>query len=130
LRETFPKLGDSKLKDNIYYIGPQIREIINDSLFGHLLTKNEKYACLIFKSVYIRFLGNVKLENYKDLVKDLLNAYQTMECNMSLKIRFLHSHLDFFPPMLGAVSDIYREGFHQNISTMKKRYAESHHSTF
>jgi hypothetical protein len=31
--------------------------------------------------------------------------------------------------MLGAVSDEYGEGFHQNISTMEKRYAECHHST-
>ncbi|UYV81492.1 K02A2.6-like, partial [Cordylochernes scorpioides] len=43
-------------------------------------------------------------------------------CNMSLKIHFLHSHLDFFPDNLGAVSDEHGERFHQDISSMEKRY--------
>jgi len=41
---------------------------------------------------------------------------------MSLKIRFLHSHLDFFPQKFGAVSDEHGERFHQHISSMEKRY--------
>ncbi|UYV84383.1 hypothetical protein LAZ67_X001983 [Cordylochernes scorpioides] len=41
---------------------------------------------------------------------------------MSLKIHFLHSHLDFFPNNLGAVSDEHGERFHQDISSMEKRY--------
>ncbi|UYV65367.1 hypothetical protein LAZ67_3004081 [Cordylochernes scorpioides] len=45
-------------------------------------------------------------------------------CNMSLKIHFLHSHLDFFPDNLGAVSDEHGERFHQAISSMEKRYQE------
>ena len=32
---------------------------------------------------------------------------------MSLKIHFLHSHLDFFPENLGDVSDEHGERFHQ-----------------
>ncbi|UYV68012.1 Transposase [Cordylochernes scorpioides] len=44
---------------------------------------------------------------------------------MSLKIHFLHSHLDFFPDNLGAVSDEHGERFHQDISSMEKRYQES-----
>jgi hypothetical protein len=41
---------------------------------------------------------------------------------MSLKIHFLHSHLDFFPDDLGHVSDENGERFHQDIATMEKRY--------
>lgn len=41
---------------------------------------------------------------------------------MSLKIHFLHSHLDFFPENLGAVSDEQGERFHQDIATMEQRY--------
>ncbi|UYV72415.1 hypothetical protein LAZ67_9003037 [Cordylochernes scorpioides] len=41
---------------------------------------------------------------------------------MSLKIHFLHSHLDFFLDNLGAVSDEHGERFHQAISSMEKRY--------
>ena len=41
---------------------------------------------------------------------------------MSLKIHFLHSHLDFFPENCGAVSDEHEKHFHQDISSMEKRY--------
>jgi len=41
---------------------------------------------------------------------------------MSLKIHFLHSHLDFFPESCGAVSDEHGERFHQDISSMEKSY--------
>jgi hypothetical protein len=57
------------------------------------------------QSALSKFLRNVKAENYKKLAEDLLNAHQTMGCNTSLKIHFLHSHMDFFPPKMGALSD-------------------------
>jgi hypothetical protein len=41
---------------------------------------------------------------------------------MSLKIRFLHSHSDFFPQNLGAVSDEHGQRLHQDIAAMEKRY--------
>ena len=41
---------------------------------------------------------------------------------MSLKIHFLHSHLDFFPQNCGAVSDEHGERFHQDIAAMEKWY--------
>ncbi|GBM91314.1 hypothetical protein AVEN_55990-1 [Araneus ventricosus] len=49
-------------------------------------------------------------------------AYKTMGCNMSLKIHFLHSHLEFYPENLGSVSDEHSEQFHQAISNMGARY--------
>jgi len=41
---------------------------------------------------------------------------------MSLKVHFLHAHLDFFPSNLGDVSDEHGERFHQEIAEMEKRY--------
>lgn len=52
----------------------------------------------------------------------MLNAYHKMGCNMSLKIHFLDSHLDFFPENLGAVSDEQGERFHQDIASIEERY--------
>jgi hypothetical protein len=75
-----------------------------------------------FKNVMKSLLGNHKAENYHELVSDLLMAYKAMRCNMSLKVHFLDSHLDFFPENLSAVSDEHRERFHQDISNMEKRY--------
>ena len=65
------------------------------------------------------FLGDVKAENYKELVEDMLMQYQKLGCNMSLEIHFLHSHLDFFPYNCGMVSDEHGERFHQDIATME-----------
>jgi hypothetical protein len=53
---------------------------------------------------------------------DLVLSYKAKGCNMSLKVHFLDSHLDFFPENLGAVSDEKGEQLHQDISTVEKRY--------
>ena len=52
----------------------------------------------------------------------MLEAYRQMGCRMSLKMHFLHSHLNFFPENLGAVSDEQGERFHQDIQAMEARY--------
>ena len=41
---------------------------------------------------------------------------------MSLQMHFSHSHLDFLPINLGAVSDEQGERFHQDIVAMETRY--------
>ena len=82
----------------------------------------EKSAWKSFKSVVKNCLRNRKAPNYREIVGELLQSYQGMGCNMSLKIHFLDSHLDFFPDNLGAVSDEHGESFHQDISALEKRY--------
>jgi len=67
-------------------------------------------------------LGNHKAVNYQDVVQDLSTSYKAMGCNMSLKINFLESHLDFFQDNLSEVSDEHGERFHQDILAMEKRY--------
>ena len=41
---------------------------------------------------------------------------------MSVKVHFLHSHLDKFPENLGDVSDEQGERFHQDLKVMEDRY--------
>ena len=65
------------------------------------------------------FLGNRRAVNYKDLVEELLSSYQKMGCNMSVKIHFLSSHLEFFPENCGSVGDEHGESFHQDIAAME-----------
>jgi len=124
LEENFPKFSDAKLKLGIF-IGLQIPEIINDDPFEHLLKETKKFAWPRFKAVCLDFPGNLKPENYMELVADLLNAYQTMGCNNSLKIHPLRSHLDFSPPILGTVSDEHGERFYQDISALGNAMQES-----
>jgi len=68
------------------------------------------------------FLRHHTAANYQDVVQDLLTLYKAMESNMSLKIHFLESHLDFFPENLSEVSDDHGERFHPDIMAMEKQY--------
>jgi hypothetical protein len=53
------------------------------------------------------------------MISELIENYRALGCNMSLKMHFLDSHLDFFPQNLGNVSDEHGERFHQDISTVE-----------
>ena len=50
LKEKFPRVGDSKVKEGIF-VGPQIRALIRDGKFKDLLSQIEKSAWKSFKSV-------------------------------------------------------------------------------
>ena len=121
LYEKFPRLSEAKIKEGVF-VGPQIHELFRDDTFDHLLSGNEKKAWKAFQLVATKFLGNYKADNYEQLVANLLKSYKAPGCNMSLKIHFLHSHLDFFPLSCGEVSDEHGERFHQDIAAMEKRY--------
>ena len=108
------------MKEGIF-IGPQIQDLIKDEYFDKLLQGDEKVAWDSFKFVVKGFLGNRRAHNYEELIKNLLQSYQKLGCNMALKIHFLYSHLDFFPENYGTVSDEHREHFHQDVSSMEKR---------
>jgi hypothetical protein len=56
------------------------------------------------------------------MVADLVQCYIAVGCNMSLKVHFLDSHLDFFPVNVGAVSDEHGELSHQDMSNMENQY--------
>ena len=75
-----------------------------------------------FAVVVTNLLGNIKAENYRPLVGNLLQDFQMIGCNMSVKVHFWHSHVDYFPDNLGAVSEGQEERFHQDIKTMEERY--------
>ena len=121
LREKFPKLSEAKLKEGVF-IGAQIRDFIKDEYFDKLLQGDEKAAWDSLKFVVKVFLGNRRSQNYEELVNNRLQSYQKLGCNISLKMHFLHSHLDFFPENCGTVSDEHGERFHQDISSIEKRY--------
>ena len=104
LCKKFPKLSLAKLKEGIF-VGPQIQKVFEDPECEKTLNALEPRAWHAFKWICSNFLGNVKSNSYQEGVAELLAAYKEMGCRMSLKIDFLHSHLDFFPENLGAVSE-------------------------
>jgi len=53
--------------------------------FDKLLQGDEKVPWESFKFVVKGFLGNRRARNYEELVNNLLQNYQRLGCNMSLK---------------------------------------------
>ena len=121
LKALFPMLSAAKLEGGIF-TGPDIRLMLASNKFSASMSDVEKRAWESFRQVVKGFLGNRKVDNYKQVVDDLLKNYKAMKCRMSIKLHFLHSHLDFFSPNMGAISDEHGERFHQDIKTMEKRY--------
>lgn len=121
LQNKFPNKSDVKLKAGVFD-GPQIRQLMRDSVFTSSMNKLETSAWLVFKKVTKNFLGNNKAENYREIVEEMLEHFKALGCKMSVKVHFLYSHIDYFPNNLGAVSEEQGERFHQDIKTMETRY--------
>ncbi|KAJ8684337.1 hypothetical protein QAD02_020129 [Eretmocerus hayati] len=121
LREKFPRLSEAKLKEGVL-VGPDIRKLMLDSSFDAVLNGIELKTWKSVKNVINNYPGNRKSENYETLVRDMLQNFQQMKVNQSLKIHMLDSHLDFFPDNFGAVSDEHGGRFHQGIATLENRY--------
>jgi hypothetical protein len=67
--------------------------------------------------------------NFTLLIKKCYELYFGCEvgpksggCNMSWKVHFLESHVDFFQENFGSMSDNQGERFHQDISATEKWY--------
>ena len=121
LKIKFPKLSEVKIKEG-FFQGSQIRQLMLDCDFEKSLTDFERQTWLSLKAVINIFLGNTKSRNYKHLVNTMLQNFQKIKVNTSLKVRILHSHLDFFPENLRAVSDEHGERCHQGIAVLEMRY--------
>lgn len=117
----FPKLSRFKIDQGIF-VGPQIRKALHSEDFRNLLLPDQKRAWKSFEDVIDGFLGNHKSSNYKELVEKMLKNYAKIGANLSLKMHFLKSHLDFFPDNLGDFSDEHGERFHQDLSDMEDRF--------
>ncbi len=51
-----------------------------------------------------------------------LSKFQALGCSTSVRIHFLHSHVDFSQNNLGAVSEEHGERFHQDIKDKERKY--------
>ena len=91
----FPGLSLEKLKAGIFD-GSQIRKLISDPNFTKNMTDVELSAWSSFVSLVKNYLGNHEALNYVETVENMLTKYQEMGANMSIKVHFLHSHLDRF----------------------------------
>ena len=61
-------------------------------------------------------------DDYAMVASNLIEGYEKLGCRMSLKLHFLHCHLNFFRDNLRNVSKEHGERFHQGIQEIEKRY--------
>ena len=121
LETIFTNITLVKLKAGIFD-GPQIRQMFRNEEFVKSMNDTEKAAWLSFKDVATKFLGNNKDENYKSIVETMVQNFKKLGCLMNLKLHFLDSHIDEFPPVLGDYSEEHGERFHQDMKEFERRW--------
>jgi hypothetical protein len=118
---AFPGLSDEKLKAGVFD-GPDIRKLMKDPKFIYSMNDLEKRTWRSFVNVVKNFLGNNRAANYEELIEKMLECYHEIGANMSIKVHYVHSHLDKFPDNCGDFSDEQGERFHQDLKVMEDRY--------
>jgi hypothetical protein len=71
-KNTLPRIGDAKTKEDAF-VGPQVRELIQNVIFEDPLSEVEKTAWESFKNNTTSFPGD-KAEHYRDMVADLVQS--------------------------------------------------------
>jgi hypothetical protein len=110
IAHKLPGFTMEKLRAGIFD-GSQIRQLINDPHFIASVNEIESCAWSSFVLVVEYFLGNKKADNYTQLVQDMLFHFNRLGCNMSVKVHYLHCHLNCFPENLGNLSEEQGERF-------------------
>lgn len=128
VQSVFPGLSKAKIEGGVF-CGPDIRKLLKNEEFRVLLSVEERKAWDAFKQVIVNFFGNFRHENYKEIVKNLIDAMKNIGCRMTVKAHFLDAHIDYFPENLGMLSEEQGERFHQELKDFEKRY-KGKNSTF
>ena len=103
-------------------MGSQIKKMLASEELEEQMSDLERNAWQAFRMIVEEFLGNHRRDDYAMVVSNLIENYEKLGCRMSLKLHFLHSHLDFFRDNSRNVSKEHGERLHQDIQLMEKRY--------
>ena len=76
MRNKFLNVSDAKIKEGIF-IGPQIRELMQDKQFDEGLNESERNACLSFKRISKDVLVNHKAASYQNVCAGPVNVIQS-----------------------------------------------------
>ena len=99
-------------------MGSQIKRMLASEELERQMSDLERNALQAFRMIVEGFLGKHRRDDYAMFVSNLNKSYEELGCRMSLRLHFLHSHLDFFRDNLGNVSEEHGERFHQDIQVM------------
>lgn len=67
-------------------------------------------------------LGSQRAENSRALVENMLESFDELNVHMSLKIHFMHHHLDRFLNQISTESDEQGERFQQVALPFEQRF--------
>jgi hypothetical protein len=81
LRSKFPNLSDAEVREGIF-VSPQIRKLMFVENFEKNLNSNILATWASFKAMFRGFLGNMKDENYTEIIQSVLQNYQKLGCRM------------------------------------------------
>ena len=101
---------------------PQVKRLMRSNSFSEKLSAVERIACKSFVSVVEGFLANHKVDIFREIVEELVDAYEKMGCRMSLKLHVLHSHINEFKNNMSDYWEEQGEIFHQDVKSFEERY--------
>lgn len=104
--------------------GPDIRKLVKSETFSNVLKNDHRRAWDALKAVIEGILGKNRVHRDKaqELVKKMMHYFHKIGASMTLKLHFLHHHLDQFLQQLPSESDEQGERFHQVTMPFEKRY--------
>lgn len=88
------------------------------------MTELQKNAWLAFRNLVKDFLENTRIENFTEIVQQLLQSFKMLSRSESIKLNFLQSHLYDFLENLGAISAEQDERIHRGLKLMEERYQD------
>lgn len=103
--------------------GPDIRRLLNDNEFTESLVEEENVAWDNLKAVLNHVLGINRSEQWRIITENMLESFNKMGVNMSLKVHFLHYHQDQFETQMPSESDQHGERFHQVTAQLEHWYS-------
>lgn len=60
---------------------------------------------------------------YRIFIRNLMQAFESFDVHMSLKVHMLHAHYDFYEQQLSTETDEVGERFHQTIMVFEERFS-------
>lgn len=113
----FSKVSLTKIKEWVF-VDFQIGKLLKDDNFENTLNVLELDTRPSFRNVFNGLFGMYKSTNYKLLIQKMIDSYELLRCNMSLKVHIGHMHLFFFPQNAVEIIREHFEIFQQYISQM------------
>jgi hypothetical protein len=119
IRKIFPNFSKAEVKGGTF-TGPQIRVMLAPRHREQTMAVVERNTREAFRMVVTYFLGSIKCENCEEIMESVIKHYEVLGCRMSVKLHYLHSHLEFFRPNLDDVSEEHGNRVHQDIEAIEK----------